>query len=153
MEDITNIRRGLAALLRDVLPANEGQVNAWWHENPSTPCLQIAGVQELEKTSFGPGGLRIVFAVEAVIGLASDVRAQQILDGMLATDQIPTAVESSNTPSGALTSRLQDNGTVLTGQTAAADSVAFLRFLGQAPFQLRNGVEVLLGTFLVEVLA
>jgi hypothetical protein len=51
-----------------------------------------------------------------------------------------------------LTSRLADNGTLTTGQSSAADSVAFSEYRGQNRFTLRNGATVLLAVWAFEVL-
>lgn len=159
MADITEIRRGLAALLRLALPANEGHVYPWLQDNPLPPTLCVAGIQAdgLTIVTFGgddnPPGIEADFVIEAWLGNASDVGAQRFLDDLLSTDAVASSLESDGNGSGALYSRLLDTGVVLTGQTAAADSVAVTGYLGQTRLARPTGQEVLLAQWVVKVLA
>lgn len=156
MADITAIRRGLAALLRDALPADEGHVYPWLQDNPQVPTLCVAGIQAdgLKLLTFGDDpGVEALFIIEAWLGTASDVGAQRYLDGLLSSNAVAAALESDEDGDGALYSRLQDDGTVLTGQTAAADSVAVMGYLGQTRLARPMGPDVLLAQWLVKVLA
>lgn len=156
MADITAIRRGLAALLRDVLPEDEGHVYPWLQDNPMPPTLCVAGIERdgLTYVTFGdPPGIEANFVVEAWLGAASDVGSQRFLDGLLSTDAVATALEADGDSGGALYSRLQDDGTVLTDQDAAADSVAVMSYLGQTRLARGTGHDVLLAQWLVKVLA
>lgn len=156
MADITAIRRGIAALLRDVLPADEGHVFPWLQDNPLPPTLCVAGIERdgLKIITFGdPPGIEADFVIEAWLGAASDIGAQRKLDELLSSDAVATAVESDADGNGALYSRLQDDGTVDTDQDAAADSVAMVGYLGQTRLARPTGQEVLIAQWLVKVLA
>lgn len=128
MPDFDDIRRGLAANLRTVLAEDDGHVDAYFRDSPPVPCLQVAGVTEMTKTDFGDGR-HYLFVVEGCFGLVSEVVAQKLLDRLI--DEVADAGEADNMPAGSLFSRLQDDGTILTNQAAAADCVAFTRYLGQ----------------------
>lgn len=150
MADLADIRSGIAALLRTALPSDEGQVSAYLLENPVSPSLAVAGVVEMEANDFTDGRTWNI-VVEGVAGLASSVRAGQILDEML--DTVPAAVEADGDGEGALYSRLDlDTGAVTNGHAAAADSVAFVRYEGQTRFTLQSGQIVLLGSWLFRVI-
>lgn len=156
MFDVTEIRRGLAALLRDALPEDEGHVFPWLQENPMPPTLCVAGIQRdgLTFLTFGDDpGVEIMFVIEAWLGYASDIGAQRTLDGLLSSDAVAAALESDGNGSGALYSRLQDDGTILTGQSAAADSVAVMSYMGQERLPRATGQDILLAQWLVKVLA
>lgn len=153
LADLTAIRRGIAAQLRDVLPVDEGQVFPWLQESPPTPCLQVAGLDSDGAVSLTFGDAKqYVVLVEGCLGLVADTNAQQRLDDWLSTDAIADAVEDANSPTGALTSRLQDDGTVVTGQAAAADSVGFDGYRGQTRFPAQDGRVLLLATWAFKVL-
>ena len=155
MADFDAIRRGLAALLKGALPATGGHVYPWLQDNPLPPTLCVAKVEAdgIEYLTFGdPPGMAITFVVEAWLGNASDVGAQRYLDGLLSTDAVSSALESDGNGSGALYSRLLDTGVVVTGQSAAADSVAVIGYLGQTRLA-RGTSEVLLAQWRVRVLA
>ena len=111
--------------------------------------MQVAGVDEYEANDFADGRTRQI-VIEACLGLTTDIGAQKLLDGLL--DTVPAAVEADNSAAGALFSRLQEDGTVLAAQPAAADSVNFVRYRGQSRFTLRNGTEVLLASWQIQVI-
>lgn len=157
MPDLTDIREGLAANL-DVLRAagHVGQVSPFLLDNPTPPALMVAGVSELEFLTFGsvgnPPGVRWQFLIEACVGKTSDVGSQKILNALLAptgSSSLVAAVEAD----AALTSRLNEEGTLRTGQEPAAESVSFTEYRGQTPFVLENGIRVLLATWAFEVLS
>lgn len=150
MADLTDIRQGMAALLRAALPADKGHVSAWFEDSPNTPSLQVAGVEEMDRIDFVDGGKWLI-AVEGCIGLTTEVGAQKLLDGLV--DAVADAVESDGTPNGALFSRLQEDGTILTNQSAAADAVAFVRYRGQGKHTADDGTQLLLASWLFEVIA
>lgn len=155
MADITAIRRGLAALLRDALPVDEGHVFPWLQENPLPPTLCVAGIERdgIIPLAFGDDPpVELHFVVEAWLGAASDIGAQRYLDGLLSSDAVAAALESDQDAAGALYSRLNDDGTVSTGQSAAADSVAVMGYQGQTRLARATG-DVLLAQWLVKVLA
>lgn len=152
MADIEAIYRGIAAELRAVLPADEGQVYPWLLDNPTYPSLMVAGLDRegLEATGFGDDK-RLIVVVEAALGLASDVGAQKLLTSWLAL--VPDTIEAANDPAlGALTQRMDDDGVVTTGQAVACDSISFERYRGQARFQFPSGDVALLASWAFEVL-
>ena len=128
MPDFDDIRRGLAAQLRTVLPETEGHVSAYFRTAPLLPTLQVAGVNRMEKSTYRGVSRSYRFLIEGVFSLGDEIRAQRQLDGLI--DDVATALEADQTPTGALFSRYQDDNTVLAGQPAAAGSVAFIDYLG-----------------------
>lgn len=153
MADMDAIRRGLAALLRTALPADEGHVSAYFRTVPPTPCLQVIGPDgpdAMTATDFGDGR-DFQIAIEACLSLDNEISAQMKLDTLI--DAVAIAVESDNSPAGSLFSRWQDDNTILTGQDPAADSVAFVRYRGASPFRTEANTKLLTATWLIEVLA
>lgn len=148
MANVENIRRGLAALLRTALPADEGHVSPYFDASISTTCLQVAGIERMEPSEFG--GKTWTVAIEGVFSFNAEPKSQKILDTLIET--VPAALESDSTPTGALTSRFLEGGTIATGQAAAADSVTFIEYRGAVPEQLKNGTLVLVATWAVTVL-
>ena len=134
------------------MPPEDGGVSAYLEPNPTPPMLQVAGVDAngIEHLSFG-GSRRNTFLIEACLGKHSETNSQKILNPHLSDDAVETAVESDNSPSGALFSRLDDGGTVTAGHPAAADAVAYTGYRGQSPHTLETGVTLLLATWAVEV--
>lgn len=152
MADLDAIRRGLAANLRDALPAGDGHVGAYMLDSPTPPALQVVGLDEIDYDTLGYGGAgdTHLLIVEAVLGRFSDIGSQKTLDNLLSgADSVKAALESDKL----LTSRLEDDGTVTTGQPAAAEWLKVRRYRGQTRFALPNGNEVLLASWLVEVAA
>jgi len=152
MAALTDIRRGIAAELRTVLPASSGQVYPWLLDNPTPPSLVVAGLAPdgLEGTGMGAGQSRYLIVVEACLDLGSDIGSQAMLDSWI-TD-VPATLEAANAVTGALTKRMSDDGAVTTGQPAACDSISLDRYRGQQPFTLPNGTRVLLAGWTFEVL-
>jgi hypothetical protein len=148
MADVENIRRGLAALLRTVLPADQGHVSPYFDAAISTTCLQVAGIERMAPSEFG--GKSWTFTIEGVFALNVEPKSQKILDGLVET--VAAALESDSGASGALTSRLLEDGTTETGQPAAAEDVTFIEYRGAVPEALKNGTTVLVATWAVEVL-
>lgn len=133
-----------------------GQVSPFLLDNPTPPALMVAGVSEFEYTTFGspevPPGMRWQILIEACVGKTSDVGSQKILNALLAptgSSSLVAAVEAD----GALTSRLNEEGTLRTDQEAAAEFVSFSEYRGQVNFVLENGIRVLLATWAFEVLS
>lgn len=92
------------------------------------------------------------FVIEGVFSLAGGDRgAQVILDRLLATNAVDEAVESDETGGGALFSRLQDDGSILTDQPAAAHSVGFLEFAGAGRTAGKTGADLLTANWIVQV--
>lgn len=151
MADVEAIRRGLAAQLRTVLPANRGHVSAYFDPAPRMPCLQVAGVQRMERNDFGDGRT-FDFVIEGVFSMShTDSGAQRLLDEFIADNAVDEAVEADGDGAGALYSRLLDDGTVTTLDDPAAASVAFVEYLGVSRETLRTGGEALLATWVVQV--
>lgn len=150
MADLEAIRRGIAAELRTVLPADEGHVSPYFAETPPMPCLQVVGVGDMERIDFADGK-RFEIVVEAVLGLVSDKAAQRRLDGWLESNAVDGQIEDANTPTGALTSRLLEDGTVQTGQAVACDSIALESYGGPSRIR-RDNAEFLVATWTFEVL-
>lgn len=148
MANVENIRRGLAALLRTALPSDEGHVSPYFDASISTTCLQVAGVEKMEPSEFG--GKSWTFIIEGVFALNAEPKSQKILDGLI--EGVATAIESDSSSTGALTSRLLENGTVQTGQTAAAQDVTFIEYRGTVLEQLKNATPVNVATWAVQVL-
>ena len=126
-----NIRRGLAALLRPAFPEDVGHVSPYFDLAAPGPCLQVAGVEHMERIDFA-NGRDFTILIEGVFSASPDPAGQKILDRLLIEQAVDEAVEADNTGSGALFSRFQDDGTIDTGQPAAADSVTFLEYRGSA---------------------
>lgn len=150
--DLDDIRRGLAAALRLALPEDEGHVSAFFSDNPPTPALQVVGLDEGEYYTLGfkGGGDTWSFVVEAVVGKVSDRLAQTWLDRFAQSTgdySIKLALEADQQ----LTKRMLDDGTVSTGQPAAAQYVILRRYRGQQRVRQENGQDALVGSWIVEV--
>ena len=157
MADVEAIARGIGALLRTVYPAGTGHVSHVFKETPTPPTLQVIGVERMTPQQGGmtaPGEWQgdWVFLVEAYLGLISEQAAHQRLYALLSTDAVPGEVESDGDGAGCLYSRLLDNGTVQTGQSAAAESIEFLEYRGPQRVE-RGAAGALTGTFAFRVIA
>lgn len=150
MADLQAIRRGLAAQLRTVLPATEGHVRVYWEDTPPTPCLQVVGVDEMERNDFADGK-RFQIVVEGVMGEIVSRSSHALLDEWLESNAVDGALEDDQGPNGALTKRLLDDGTVQAGQAPAADSVAFVRYGGSGRI-VRGQTPLLVATWFFEVI-
>lgn len=148
MTDFDDIRRGLAAKLRAVLPEDIGHVSPYFRVAPPTPSLQVAGITRMTKTDFGDGRDYTV-TVEGVFDLGDERHAQILLDSLI--DAVADELEESHA-SGALFDRYQDDNTILTAQGAACAGVAFLTFRGAGRTVLPTGVEVYIASWEFEVL-
>lgn len=152
MADINDICEGVAANLTVLL--NDDVVKTvvpWIDDNPTMPSVQIGGVQTMTRSSFGDSWT-ILLLVQALIGRASDQHSQKLLNRLVAGDGITSvwdAIESNRT----LTSRYNPADGLSTNQPAAADDVAVVSFDGAAKFTNANGVDALVGTWTVQVLA
>ena len=133
-------------------------MSATFQEAPPAPTLQVVGVERMTPTE--TGGMAAsgdwqgdwTFLIEAYMGLVTEKGAHQRLNALLSSGGIPDAVESDCAAGGALFSRLQDDGTVLASQAAAADDVQFLEYRGPQRVD-RGGQGALTGTFAVRVIA
>lgn len=154
MADLEAIRLGLAAALRTALPADQGHVSPYFSDVVTTPALQVVGLDEGEyyTMGFAGGGDSLFFIIEAIVGRVVDRVAQTWLDRFVSAEgaySLKAALEADKT----LTSRLLDDGTVQTGQAAAAQFVILRRYRGQARIKQENGQDVLVGSWIVEVAA
>ena len=155
MGDLQAIREGLAANLA-ALRTNETvvQVSAYLLDNPTPPSLVVAGVDSdgYEEQAYTGQSVSYTILVEACLGLVADITSQKTLNRLLSpTGSASLVAAAKATPT--LTSRLNDDGTISTGQAAAAESIAFDGYRGQTRFVLSNGSEVLLATWAFTVFA
>jgi hypothetical protein len=113
----------------------------------------VAAVDEFEPLDFGvPPSVRWTILIEACLGLVSDIGSQILLNKLLAPSGA-TSLVATVEANQSLTNRLDVNGTLTTGQSAAADSVAFSEYRGQNRFTLKSGSEVLLAVWAFEVIS
>lgn len=132
-----------------------GHVSAYLERAPKTPYVCVAGVLEYEYTTFGvPGtdrepGMRWLIAIEAGTNSLDLVEQDRMRSLMESTG--PTSLVEAVESDPRLTSRLLKDGTVVDA-AAAADAVALEEFRGQTPFTFPSGVEVLLATWVFEIL-
>lgn len=148
MADIDAICKGLAANLFALKAAGTvGHVSAYFQENAQSPSLHVIGLDAFDYDgAFGDGtGEPLTLVVEAVIGRATDIGAQKKFRALFAAFQ--AAAESDTR----LTSRLEDNGRVTTGQAAACSDLRVSRYRGQRPLVV-NGAETLVAAWSVTVL-
>lgn len=156
MADLDAIRRGVAALLRQSMPETEGSVSPYFKVAPGKPCLQIAGVQAMNRTDYGDGRSWTV-AIEGVFALTTDEAAQRLLDRVLTGDTgdgivaVDEAIETDKTAAGALHDRLLDDGTIDEDVGAACHDIAFVSYLGSARVTLEDGTKALVATWLAQV--
>lgn len=157
MADVKAIRLGLAALLRQVYPAQpdgddlRGNVSAYFKDAPTPPTLQVIGVERMVPIDFERGA-DWTWLIEGYFGNITEQGAQSRLDELLATDAVWQAVESDTTSMGALYSRLLQNGIVTTDpDDPAADDVSFIEYRGSSRVE-RGGADALVGTWAVRVL-
>lgn len=152
MADLDAIRRGAAALLRQALPEDEGHVSPYFKITPGKPCLQIAGVQSMERSGFGDGRTWTL-AIEGVFPVALEEAGQRLLDRVLTGDEgdgilpVDEALETDKTTDGALHDRLLDDGTIDAAVGAACHDIAFQSYLGSARVTLKDGTEALVATW------
>ncbi len=156
-DELDDIRQGLAALLRTVLPTSEGQVSAYLLEKPQTPALQVAGVDAdgVQIISFGdPPTVQWTIVIEAWLGTVLSQGAQKKLNTFLSSGGVADAVESDFVQgTGALFSRLSDDGVVTSGHDPAAQAVMFLAYRGQSIVQTDDGKRALVASWAVQVTA
>jgi len=153
MAGFEDIRRGLAANL--AVLADDFQVFPYLLDSPTPPALQIAGIKEIEydiefqgANGYQATGDQITVVIEACLHREPDVSTQKTLDALHAADGLKHAVEADDR----LTSRMNDDQTVDISQPPACDALRVTKYNGSAPLTLRDGTEVLLATWDVEVL-
>lgn len=161
MADLDAICRGIAALLKDVLPGTGGQVSAFPLEEGAIhpPCLQVwgpgpEGVDEVGMTDPDTtSGVRYEIIIEGWFGGVGVRGSHETLRRLLSTLALHRAVISDTTSDGCLFSRLADDGTVTTDEDApAAEAIKMLAYLGSTRFPSHGG-DMLLATWTVEVWA
>jgi hypothetical protein len=158
MSSVADVCEGIAANLVALRESGAvGHVSAYLERSPKTPYACVAGIDAtgIEYTTFGvpgsdtPPGMRYLIVVEA--GTSSlDIAEQDKLRALMAPAgdaSLVAAVESDTR----LTRRLKKDGTIENAD-AAADAVAFAEFRGQTSFTFPSGVEVLLESWVFEVL-
>ena len=147
-----DIRRGLAANLRSI---QDCVVSPWLQESPSMDALSVVAFEAVEYKEGGFGALAsdrggdMNMIVEGAVSLAGGLRAAQNRFDAWVLWEVPEAIESDLQ----LTSRLQEDGTVLAGQPAACDQLAVQEFRGYRRERLGTGTdEFLIGDWVVLVL-
>lgn len=151
-----DIRRGLAANLRAV---QDCTVSAWLVENPVNDCLSVAGpisgeaAMQYAEGAFGvlasDRGGPLTIVVEGIVAIAGPLRsAVDRFDDWILWE-VPEAIESDVQ----LTSRLNDDGTITTGQSPACSALAVREFRGYRRERLGDGTgEHLVGDWVIDVL-
>lgn len=145
MSDLTAIRSALAANLRAVPGCG---VSPWLLDSPASPVLQVVAPREFEPVGFGGGHHSILMVVEGCVPGVLDRGSYETFDAWLEDDLVWDAIEADQR----LAQRLTDNGTVQTGQSSVADSVAVERFNGYQRTPLRNNTDALVGEWEVRIL-
>lgn len=147
MNNLTAIRRGLAANLN--VFANDGyQVQPFALSAPVPPGFQISP-DRIDFHQTLQSGMEIRrFVVIGTVGYANDVASQEQLDALLddrvdVSDQL--SVREALEADQALTSRLEDDGTVLTGQPSAADDVTVVFCSGYRLYPIQGAQQIVLG--------
>ena len=100
MADLTAIRQGLAAALEPL----GFQVSPWVLSEPTPPCAYVTvGPEDYAQVMAG-GHTELTFVVFVLVGMASEVGAQQQLDQMLDTEgaqSVKALLEADQTLDGA----------------------------------------------------
>lgn len=150
MPNLNDICEGIAANLASLLDDELVKtVVPWLDDNPTMPSLQVIGVQTMTRDSFADS-YDINLVVQALVGRASDQHAQKLLNQLLVGDStVWDAIESDRR----LTSRFNPADGLRANQTAAADDVAVVSYDGASRFTNTNGVEAIVGSWTVQVLA
>lgn len=148
MPEIDDIRRGLAANLRSIPDCG---VSAYFKEAPDPPMLQVVGfanIDYLEQSHGDPGGT-LLLVIEGVSGRTVDIGAQMLFDQWLNIGG-PRSVKDAIESDYRLTSRMRDNGTVVSDQEPACDSLVVQSFQGYRRGMVGT-VAHLLGEWVVQV--
>lgn len=146
------IRRGLAANLKTIPDCG---VFPWLAENPPKDALSVAGPESMAYAEGGFGvlasnrGGNMPFVVEGAVSMAAGLRAAQNRFDAWILWLVPEAIESDVQ----LTSRLNDDGTITSGQSAACDALAVREFRGYRRERLCNSTdEFLIGDWVIDIL-
>lgn len=151
LDTICNRMAGSLVPLRDTATDLIDQVSPFLLDSPTPRMLMVAGVDDVTYLDFGDG-VEWTILVSAALGLLTDQASQKTLRRLLAPsggDSIVAALEADQS----LTTKLNNDGTVSTGQSAAADSIAFSEYRGQISPVLADGSQILLATWAFEVIA
>ncbi len=99
MASLANIRAGLAANLSTI---DGWQISAYHLSSAVMPSLQVMGPEELSyDLAFGRGLDQWTMSIMAFAGLTTDVGAQKVLDTLLDTGSVKTALQTDKTLGGA----------------------------------------------------
>ena len=146
MNNLTAIRQGLAANLA-VAFQPDYQVSAYMLSAPVPPGFQIVPDRvDFHQELQNPGLYR--FLVIGHVGFVVTEGAQDNLDALL-TDRVdvsdPLSVREALEADQQLTSRFNKDGTVTTGQPAAADDVTVTFASGYREYALQGSQQMVLG--------
>lgn len=144
---MTAIRQGLGANLANGF-ADGYQVTAYMLSAPTPPGFQIVP-DRIDFHQTLQSGMEVRrFVVVGHVGFTSDLGAQDALDALL-TDRVdvsdPPSVREALESDQHLTSRLNKDGTITSGQAAAAEDVTVTLTGGYRLYPLQGGQQIVLG--------
>lgn len=155
MSVMEDVRRGLAANLRAVTGC---AVSPWLIPDPVNDALSVVGFDLDGRVEYNEGGFGELASdrgasapiiIEGVVSMAGGLRAAQDRFDAWVLWLVPEAIESDVR----LTSRLNEDGTILTGQSPACDSLAVREFRGYSRQRLGDGTgDHLVGSWVVDLL-
>lgn len=141
-----------------MLRADDFQVSPWFLEAPRGPTLQIVGIEDIDydiafrhSDGYDATGDKLTVLVEACIPAKNDMGSQMRLDKLHGSASLKAALEADDR----LTSRWQDDQTILGSQPAACDQLRVTRYRGQTRSIVSResgGLDVLLAHWEVELL-
>lgn len=153
--NVSAIRQGLGANLAVTYAALGFQVKPFALSAPVPPGFQML----LDRVDFHEElGLPTLvrFIVLGTVGYADDVDAQEKMDALLNDQENvsdPLSVAQALESDQSLTSRLLDDGSVVTGQPKAADDVTARFVQAYRLYPMQGGQQLILGAeWVVEVL-
>lgn len=153
MARLTDIRQALAANLASAFMDYE--VSAYMLAAAQPKSFQIYPDRVDFHQTLKDGMELQRFIVGAFIGYATAIESQLTLDQLLDDPQDvsdPLSVRAALEADQALTSRLNDDGTISTGQPSAASDVTVAACTGYKLYTLQGGQQVMLGAeWVVEV--
>lgn len=147
MARVTDIRQALAANLAVAFQPGY-EVSAYMLAAAQPKSFQIFPDRVDFHQTLQDGMELQRYVVGAFVGYASAVETQQALDLLLDDPQDvsdPLSVRAALEADQALTKRLQDDGTVVTGQPSAADDVTVAACSGYKIYTLQGGQQLMLG--------
>ena len=107
MAALSAIREGLRAQLAanlDLSPYSATQISAYGLSNPTPPCIQVIGPEEITyHRAMQNGHADWSITIQALAGLTSDRGAQELLDRMLESTgsaSVRAAIEADKTLGG-----------------------------------------------------